>query len=393
MIKVMCYVLILFICPVTSTAQSKKTKKVKILWEKNFGGSKVEIGWSCQQAADKGFIIGGFTDSFESASRDIYVIKTDSEGNEQWSKVIGGKNNDFILSIKQTSDNGFIACGGTYSNEQGISDVYLVKLDPHGNTEWEKTYGGKKKYRGSCIIVTEENEYILCGVKTINEINGQDVLLMKTDFGGNVIWEKTFGGKNVDWGSTVVQTTDGGFFIGGYTESFGAGKKDIFLIRTDSSGNEIWRKTFGGPGEEFIHGTSGLIQASDGGYVICGVTTSFGSGKMDYYIFKIDENGDLEWEKYFGGTEDEDPLSIIEVENEHFIIAGYTKSYGAGDRDIYLVKINSEGQELWSATHGSTEFECAICIQELSKGEYVLCGETRNNSNGDKDVYLLKITE
>lgn len=312
-------------------------------------------------------------------------------GNEQWSKAIGGYKIDWVTSIKLVNDNGFIACGSTFSYCCGRRSVYLIRLDSLGNVKWEKSYCREGDDRGMCVMVNNANEYVICGERTIDDTNGQDVLLLKTDHKGNVIWERTFSGKDLECGSNVIQTKDNGYIIGGYTQSFGSGKKDILLIKTDSKGNQVWRKTFGGSGEEFIHGTSGLIQSSDGGFVICGVTTSFGAGKADYYIIKISHQGETLWQKYFGGNNDEDPLSIIEVATGDFVIAGYTKSFGAGDRDIYIIKINSKGKEKWSEILGGPEFDCAICIQAINKDEYVICGETKNKSKGERDVYLLKI--
>jgi hypothetical protein len=153
----------------------------------------------------------------------------------------------------------------------------------------------------------------------------------------------------------------------------------------------VWRKTFGGPGKEFIHGTSGLIQSSDGGLVICGVTNSFGKGKDDYYIIKTSRQGETLWQTYFGGINDDHPLSIIEVEDGDFLIAGYTKSFGSSDRNSHILRIDSQGKEKWSALLGGPEFNCALCLQAVNKDEYVICGETVNNSKGERDAYLMKI--
>ena len=388
---VMCSVLFIFCCSGFAVCQSSETKKVNIVWEKTFGGSQRDIGWSCQQTSDKGFVVGGLTSSFGAGEIDVYIIKTDNTGKEQWSKAIGSKKTDWVTSIKLTRDNGFIAVGSTSSFCSGRRSVYLIRLDSLGNVKWEKFYCREGDDRGLCVIVNKKNEYVICGERTIDGTGRQDVLLLKTDHEGHVIWERRFGGKDLEGGMNVIQTADNGYVIGGYTQPFGSGKKDILLIKTDSKGHQVWRKTFGGPGEEFIHGTSGVIQSSDGGLVICGVTTSFGAGGADYYIIKTSRRGDTLWQKYFGGRNDEDPLSIIEVGAGDFVIAGYTKSYGSGDRDGYIIKINSRGEEKWSGILGGPEFNCAICIQAVNKDEYVICGETTNNTRGERDVYLVKI--
>jgi len=208
-----------------------------------------------------------------------------------------------------------------------------------------------------------------------------------------VEWEKTFGGNAHDFGATVYPTQDGGYIVGGDTKSFGAGSRDILLIKTNSSGNKMWQKTYGGSKDEYIHGSSGLIETSDGGFIICGVTTSFGSGMMDFYLIKTNNSGDLEWEKFYGGKDDEDPLSILEIENRNYIVAGCTKSFGAGDRDIFLVKVDSDGNKMWETTLGGIGFDATVCIDTISNDEFIVCGETKNYGNGGKDIYLVKCME
>jgi hypothetical protein len=219
----------------------------------------------------------------------------------------------------------------------GNWDVSLIKTDSSGNKTWDKAFGGWTQDVGQSVIQTMDGGYIIAGRTVSYAVGGSDVYLIKTDSSGNKTWEKTFGSTGVDGGESVSQTADGGYIIAGWTNSYGAGLYDVWLIKTDSSGNKTWDKTFGGVSND--RGCS-VSQTTDGGYIISGWTESYGAGNHDVWIIKTDTNGNKTWDKIFGGTGDDEGNSGIQTTDKGYVIAGITDSYGAGAGDIWLLKVS-----------------------------------------------------
>jgi len=307
-------------------------------WTKTFGGGNDDLGYSVQQTSDGGYIITGVTHSFGSGNGDVYLIKTDGSGNLLWYNTFGGTDVDVGYSVQQTSDGGYIIAGLTRSFGAGYYDVYLVKTDSSGNLLWENTFGGGAWDEARSVQQTLDGGYIIAGFTYSAGLNG-DVYLIKTDNSGNLLWYNTFGEIDYEWGFSVQQTSDGGYIVAGYTDSYGPGPRAVYLVKTDNSGNLLWYNTFGGSNEDI--GFS-VRETSDGGYIIAGLTRSFGAGSDDVYLIKTDNSGNLLWQNTFGGTSLDEARSVQQTLDGGYIIAGGTYSFGAGYEDVYLIRLEPE---------------------------------------------------
>jgi len=357
--------------------------EIDIVWEKTFGGTDDRYGYCVEQTSDNGFIIAGELSLFW--NDEIYIIRTDSDGNEIWSNTFGGPENESGYSIQQTSDGGFIVSGYTYSFGAGRDDIYIVRIDSLGNEIWSETFGGPNDESGLCLRQISDGNFVIAGYTESYGAGIEDVYLIKIDGSGQQLWSKTFGGSKTDYGRYVEETTDGGFIIAGQSVSFGLSVYDAYLVRTDAEGNELWSKTFGGRHADYGYCAR---QTSDGGFVLTGRTRSFGDPEYSDVLFiKTDSSGNEIWTKTFGGMRNDGGRRILEAGDGGFIIAGGTSSFGAGG--AYIIKTNRFGNEMWSDTLGSASSGSCQDIVKTSDGGFVVVGYKMENY--DYSIYFTGI--
>jgi hypothetical protein len=360
-----------------------QTWHIQTTFNKTYGGSEQDEAYAVQQTSDGGYILAGRTHSFGAGDWDVWLIKTDENGNEQWNKTFGSAGVDWAQSVQQTTDGGYILAGITYSFGAGSADVWLIKTDENGNKGWDTTFGGSNEDWAYAVQQTSDGGYILTGRTHSFGAGSADVWLIKTDANGIKGWEKTFGGGSDDEANAAQQTSDGGYILAGRTHSFGAGVGDVWLIKTDANGNKAWDKTFGGSDYDIAYAVQ---QTSDGGYILAGYTSSFGAGVGDAWLIKTDANGNKVWDKTFGGSNNEVALAVKQTSDGGYILAGCTYS-----GDAWLIKTDVNGNKVWDRTFGGSMVDVAYAVQQTSDGGYILAGRTdsfRDTSNGD--AWLIK---
>jgi hypothetical protein len=357
----------------------------QVTFQETIGGIRQEIGYCIQQTADGGYIIAGQTQSYGAGNTDVYFIKISPSGNILWTKTFGGASYDIARSIHQTSDGGFVITGYTMSYGAGSQDVFLIRTDANGNTLWTKTYGGADYDVGFSVQQTTDGGYIIAGQTHSFGAGEEDVYLLKTDSNGNLLWSRTFGGIYNDYAQSVEQTNDGGYILCGRTYSFGGW--DGFLIKTDYDGDSLWTKTYGGV--DFDAGYS-ASQTTDGGYILIGYTVSFGVGYQDVYLIKTDTTGNVIWSKAYGLPFYDAGISGRQTTDGGYIIAGWTESFAGDDPDIYLLKTDSVGGLIWSETLGGINRDASWCVQQTSDGGYVMVGYSDSFGIDSNEVYVIK---
>lgn len=346
-------------------------------------------------------------------------------------KTYGGSKNDSAQSVTATTDGGYIILGYTQSNDNDITDkqdesfdYWVLKFDATDQLQWQKTYGGSLDDRGSDIIQTSDGGYAILGYSFSNDGDAtenaglQDYWLVKLDANGNISWEKSFGYQGADSGITMTETNDQGFLVTGIldvTASGGEGNSsrnanrhaggDYWALKLDISGNLEWSHYFGG---NFTDTPYGVVQTDDNGYIVVGSSDSEDTdissniGTYDFWVIKISESGDLVWEKSFGGSQIDEARAIVKTNDGNYIIAGDTRSsdndvsQNKGAADLWFIKISPSGNLIWERTIGGSSFDAARAIKKSQNNGFLLSGSSRSSdmdvseNKGQNDAWVLK---
>ncbi len=301
-----------------------------------------------------------------------------------WQRTYGGNYDDIANSIQQTTDGGYIVAGYTLSLGTN-GDAYIIKLDKDGNLDWENNFGGVYEDRANSIQQTTDGGYIVAGYTNSFGAGSNDIYVLKLEASGDATWTKTYGGDYDDRANSIQQTTDDGYIVAGYTNSFGT-NGDAYILKLNASGDATWTKTYGG---DYDDRANSIQQTADGGYIAAGYTSS-GTGNHNVYIIKLKEDGSLDWEKNFGGENWTEANCIQQTADGGYIVAGYIRS-GTGDRNVYILKLKGDGSLDWERSFGGVDWEEANCIQQVADGGYITAGYTRSFGNGSYEVYVLKL--
>ena len=359
--------------------------------------AKTEIVWttfiqerhvvdSIIQTMDGGYAMIGSV--FDWDPEGIWVVKLDKKGGKIWEKTFAGRFHDRGEGIIQTSDGGYIIVGEKDSSSGNPGNIWLMKLDDRGNKIWDRVYKDLSNdlYSPESMIHTNDDCYLIVGDTYSWRTEDYNIFAIKIDSQGKIMWERTFGGNDDDFADPLIQTTDGGYIIGGHTYSKGAGNADAWLIKLDNIGNIIWNHTYGGSNhDEAIS----IIQAADGGYMVAGNTESKGFGGSDIWFFKLDEQGNIVWDTTYGGRGGEEVHSLIQTTDDCFVMAGEITSKSVGSWDIWLIKIDNTGNIVWDQTFGGSKRDIPSSVIQTTDGGYVVAGET--NSIDYRNVLIIKL--
>ncbi|MDB2571913.1 hypothetical protein N9X82_05520 [Polaribacter sp.] len=388
---------------------------------KNYGGSKNDVANAVVKTQDGGAAVLGYTQSINGdisdktvEDFDFWILKLDAENNIQWSKTFGGSEDDRGNDILQTKDGGFAILGySTSSNldvpgNAGSQDFWMIKLDANGTISWSKTFGYLGADFGTTLLQTADNSYLITGVLDVTASGGQgnsrnsqrhaggDIWAIKLNENGDLQWSKYFGGSFTDAPFGIVETEDHNFIIAGSSDSADVdisnnnGSYDFWVLKITSNGSLLWERSFGG---SEIDEARAITATNDGNFIIVGDTRSADKdvsnnhGAADVWIIKMNTDGNLIWEKTIGGSSFDVARSVARAQDNGFIISGSSRSLNEGftnqgQNDALLLKIDAEGNLVWKQTIGGDEIDYFYDAVQLNNASIIAVGET-NSSNGD----------
>ncbi len=372
-----------------------------VVWMKTFGGRRTDQCWALDTTVDGGFILVGDTASFGSGGSDFWLVKVDTNGQEEWNKTYGGSRTDYAVDGHQTSDHGFILVGGTTSYGAGDDDAWLAKTDPLGNELWNRTFGGSNMDQGYAVKEVSDGGYIICGGTKSFGKGPNDYWVIRTDQNGQELWNITYGTKGYDWGYDIIEIPDKGFVFTGGTDTSLSGTHilDIGLIKINQNGVLQWEKMFNKPpAEKRWDEGYGVIQTPDGGYIIAGVahTSSWeADGTGAGWIIKTDAAGNKQWDKTYGGVNCDCLCGIQMASDGGYILSGWTHTYDEGNGDMWFMKTDAQGVDQWDMTIGGNKFEWTMfhTVQQTTDQCYLIAGTTQSIGAGGSDIILVKLGE
>lgn len=351
----------------------------------SIGGSGVERFTDVALLADGGFLATGSTTTYGAGSTDVLVVKFNSDGVAQWSRTWGGTSTETGAAVAVLGDGSFVITGTTGSFGAGASDIFFIKFDSVGNLLWSKTWGGVNSDVARHVLKTNDGGFIITGHTNNFGEGGFDSLLIKFDASGNLIWNKVWGGQYNQWGYYAYESSDGGYLVTANidnSEEWG----DIYLAKFDSNGNLLWDKIWGGDSEDngFV-----VTETLDGGYLLAGDTSSYGMGDFDSVLIKYDYFGNIDWYKTWGGPGDDGTGGIVLSDDGSYYVIGFTSSFGYGDYDMFISKYSPENTLLWNKNIGKAGYDVASKIIKSIDGGYVIASSSTSYES-NKDALLVK---
>jgi hypothetical protein len=390
-------------------------------WSKLYGGAEDDRFNAITPCGDGTYVAVGYTYSNDGdisgnkGRSDFWIVKMNGNGDKVWGKTYGGSEGDQATTVARTADGGYLVAGNSGSTNgdvignHGVGDVWVVKIDGSGNKLWAKVYGGSAYDYANAVIATPDGGSLVVGGTVSNNgdisgnLGGSDMWAVRLDANGNKVWAKNLGTSSDETAGAVAATPDGGYvLVGNYSYS------DALVVKVDANGNQQWIKIFGGTSNDYANK---ITVTADGGYLFVGSTKSnngdinTNKGNYDLWAVKLDGNGNKVWSKTYGGSLSDQAYDVITTSDKGFLVAGSSASNDgdvgstAGNDDMWALKLDAAGAKVWGKTFGGTLNEDAFAACEAGAGSFILAGISFSNNgavsgnHGMLDAWLLKITE
>jgi hypothetical protein len=357
-------------------------------WEKLFGNKSSDVFRSVVEVPTGGYLLAGYTADSTANDSDAYAVRIDFNGDKLWTRIINGSNSrkDLFYKVINTFDGGFAFCGYSTNNGAGNDDVFILKMDSVGTTEWIRYWGGTGKDRAQDIIQTPDSGFAITGYSTSPPAAYYDAFLLRLNNLGDTLWSKFYGGGGFEDANTLVMLPDSGFVLGGQATN-GSNGLDMYLVRTTVNGDTLWTRKFGTINTDNIEN---LVRIADGSFVMTGGTDGPGFGGNDGVLVKTDSGGAVIWSKIYGGNSQDDFHQVYETTDNGFILSGTSRSSGALEPNMWLVKTNSSGDSAWSATYGGDNHDHGYGAVQTSDGGYIFVGYSSSFGFDAEQAYVIK---
>ncbi|MGE0560904.1 MAG: T9SS type A sorting domain-containing protein [Flavobacteriales bacterium] len=371
-----------------------------ITFQKTYGGSANERAHSIQPTSDGGYIVAGETTSFGAGGKDWFVMKIDMNGVEQWTKTYGSTSDDdgFSITIKQTSDLGFIVSGSTNGFGAGsFDDSYIIKLDNTGLIQWEKRITGSSYDRFRDVVELTNGDFLLTGSGLSFASGNMDAHLVRISSTGNLVWIKNIGTSGREHSQSIIELPGGNYLLSGntnITNNSSTNRANPFLIKTSNDGSVIWGKQYNLT--TFFTDFNETILLSDGNLLSVGETRSSDAGSHDIFLIKTDTNGAIIWSNKYGGTGNDIGVNVKENTNGELVISAFTDSYGNANQFL-IITTDNNGNIIWSKTYGGSNNDeldwWGKPMVVTATSEIIMTGGTMSFGAGNEDIYVVKTNE
>lgn len=357
-------------------------------WEVVYGGRAKDWAYAMTAIRDGGLCIAGRTASKGAGLEDAWVLRVDDAGRLLWEQTFGGPGIDRARAVIETRDGGLVVAGATESKSAGEFDAWVLKLDAEGRLLWDRRFGGLATDWASGVVETRDGHIVLAAYTQDESGGPYDFWVIQLDGAGKTIWKRRYGGPATDWSNAITATADGTLVVVGHTESKGSGSADFWVVALDDDGEMLWDRTYGG--RDLDYATT-VTASRDGGIVVAGLTKSMGAGGFDSRVIKLDQAGEVIWDHVFGGGADDWVRAVIETREGGHALAGYTMSQGSGLYDVWMLDLDAHGRLVRERTFGLAGNEWARAMVQMHDGGLAYAGDTWSKGAGESDVLMLKI--